>query len=94
MVDTLVNLVTGPISKDSKFPKHKMSKKSFAQWAIDIKYILKSYCVLAQEKLLPQDAITSSARKALWITLLGLETASQDYPTAATATTTTDTSIR
>ena len=65
MADTLVNLATVPIyGRDPKFLKHKISKNSFAQWAIDVKHILKSYQVLAQEKLLPQDAITPSAKKA------------------------------
>jgi hypothetical protein len=95
MADTLVNLVTVPIyGRDPKFPKHKINKNSFAQWAIDVKHILKSYRALAREKLLPRDAITPSAKKALWITLPGLENVVQDYPTAAMANTTTDTGIR
>ena len=48
---------------------------------------------MAREKLLPRDAITPSAKKALWITLPGLENVVQDYPTAAMANTTTDTGI-
>ena len=95
MADTLVNLVTVPIyGRDPKFPKHKINKNSFAQWAIDVKHILKSYRALAREKLLPRDAITPSAKKALWITLPGLENVVQDYPTAAMVNTTTDTGIR
>ena len=74
MADTLVNLVTVPIyGKDSKYSKAKIGKHSFAQWAINVKHLLKSYHQLAKEKLLPRDAITPSAMSTLWMTLLGLE---------------------
>ena len=95
MADTLVNLVTVPIyGKDSKYPKAKIGKHSFAQWAIDVKHLLKSYRQLAKEKLLPRDAITPSAMSALWMTLPGLETVPKDYPTAGMAAATSDTGVR
>ena len=87
----LVNLVI--YGKDGKFPKDKIGKHLFAQWAIDAKHLLKSYQQLAKEKLLPQDAITPISDEHPLAEPARLETVPRDYPTASVATATSDTGV-